>query len=81
MATSKWFIILRDLLLLGLGVFGILHQELTGNANALLLAVYTTLLGIPGAANLYAIVRSTSSGASPPSAPQPPASQQESSHS
>lgn len=56
MTTSKWFVILRDFVLLAVGVFGILHQEITGQANPLLLATYTTLLGIPGAANALSIL-------------------------
>lgn len=72
--TPRWFVVFRDLLLLGLGVFGILHQELTGQPEPALLVVYTTLLGIPGAANVLSILKSTTvAGAS--SSSRPPESQ------
>lgn len=67
MTTSTWFAVLRDVTLLALGVFGILHQELTGQANPALLAVYTALLGIPGAANVIAIIRNGNGGSGPSS--------------
>lgn len=78
--TPRWFSILRDLALLVVGLVGILHQEFTGQANPLLLATYTTLLGIPGAANVIAILRGTGGG-TPPSPSPPPASSAESSPS
>lgn len=77
MLTPKWFVILRDVALLAVGVFGLLHQELTGQANPLLLGVYTTLLGIPGAASAIALLRSTGNGGSPPSPSVEPSSQPE----
>jgi len=73
--TPKWFVILRDVTLLVVGVFGLLHQELTGQANPYLLGVYTTLLGIPGAANAIALLKSTGSGESTHSPPPVPSSQ------
>lgn len=47
----------RDLLCLAAGVFGIVHQELTGQIRPELLIVYTTLLGIPGAVGLIQLSR------------------------
>jgi uncharacterized membrane protein YuzA (DUF378 family) len=44
--------ILRDLGCWAVGIFGVLHQELTGKVNAELLLVYLALLGIPGAVAL-----------------------------
>lgn len=70
--SPKWFVVLRDLLLLGVGIFGLLHQELTGQANPALLLVYTTILGIPGAANLIAILRSTGPTGDGEQQPSPP---------
>lgn len=73
--TQKWLVVLRDLLLLAVGIFGLLHQEITGEANPWLLAVYTAILGVPGAANILSILKSTGSGeslqSSPPSAARP----------
>lgn len=70
--TPKWFVVLRDLSLLGVGIFGLLHQELTGQANPALLLVYTTILGIPGATNILAILRSTTPTGDGESEPSPP---------
>lgn len=44
--------VLRDLGCIAVGVYGVLHQEVTGHVNGELLAVYTTLLGVPGAIGL-----------------------------
>lgn len=82
MSTPKWFVVLRDLALLAVGIFGILHQEITGEASPLLLAVYTTLLGIPGAANALAILKGTTGGGgSTPEQPRESSPQSESEHS
>jgi hypothetical protein len=51
------FTVTRDLVLLGLGVFGILHQELTGHVSPELLLVYSGLLGTPGAIGLVTLLR------------------------
>ena len=60
--TQKWLLILRDLSLLAVGVIGLLHQEFTGQANPWLLGVYTAILGVPGAANVIAILKNTDTG-------------------
>lgn len=67
---------------LALGVFGVLHQEITGRVNLDLLAVYTVLLGLPGAVGVIHLVRGSdeipdtpgSSSASQPPPSQPPPS-------
>jgi hypothetical protein len=62
--------IARDFGCLMTGIGGIVHQEYTGHPLPALLAVYTTLLGIPGAAALLALLRRpTTDGPSPSSAP------------
>jgi len=43
---------IRDLVLLGVGSFGILYQQLNGQVNVPLLALYTAMVGIPGAARV-----------------------------
>ncbi len=75
--SPRWFVILRDLACLVTGLIGILHQEFTGTADPLLLATYTALLGVPGAANVLAILKGTGGG-TPPSPSPPPASPVES---
>jgi hypothetical protein len=75
-----WLAILRDITLLGIGTFGILHQEWTGHVNVALLGVYTAMLGVPGVARVIAVFRtiSTEYGNSSPTPPESPAPQQQS---
>lgn len=49
--------VLRDLVSISLGSFGIIHQELTRNVSIELLVVYLILLGYPAAAGLFNIMR------------------------
>ena len=59
-ALKAAFTVLRDLVLLGLGVFVVLHQELTGQVRPELLLVATTLLGLPGTIGLVQLFRGKS---------------------
>lgn len=64
-------VVVRDLVLLGVGSWGIVYQQLSGLVNVPLLAIYTILVGVPGAAGVLKLLRTvpiepTSSG-SPPS--------------
>lgn len=54
----KIWTVLRDIALTLVGLGGIAHQELVGPVRVELLLVYTTLLGIPGAANILSLRRS-----------------------
>lgn len=47
----------RDLILLGIGTFGILHQEITGHVNLDLLTLYGVLVGAPGVVALTQLSR------------------------
>lgn len=47
--------VIRDVGMLLVGLGGITYQQVTGNINVELLAVYTALLGIPGAAALWSL--------------------------
>jgi hypothetical protein len=58
--AQDWVTIGRDVALTLIGIAGILHQELVGPVKPELLIVYTTLLGIPGAANLIGLARGLS---------------------
>ena len=51
--------VVRDLTCLAVGVFGVIHQELSGRVNPELLVVYTALLGLPGAISVLQLVRGT----------------------
>jgi hypothetical protein len=61
--------VVRDLVLLAVGSFGVVHEELTGSASVPLLVVYTTMLGIPGAAGALWLTRA---GPGPTELPSPP---------
>lgn len=62
--------IARDAGFLVVGFGGVIYQQLTGNVNPWLLAVYTTMLGIPGAIGLLQL-RGTGRQ-SAPTTPSPP---------
>jgi hypothetical protein len=49
--------VFRDLVLLGTGVFGILHQELTGHVNIELLGMYGLICSVPGINGLIQLLR------------------------
>jgi hypothetical protein len=57
--SPGWFVLFRDLVTLGLGVFIIVHQTLNNYSNYPLLGVATILLGVPGAANLLWVFRNS----------------------
>ncbi|HTI26198.1 MAG TPA: hypothetical protein VL652_34735 [Kutzneria sp.] len=69
---------MRDVGCLLVGLGGIVHQEATGSVSPALLAVYTTLLGVPGAVGLLQLLRpdpgrpepTDTTGPSSPSAPE-----------
>lgn len=61
--------------MLGVGAFGVVHEELTGRASVPLLVVYASLLGVPGAAALLSLARTGSESSSPqPEESAPPSS-------
>ena len=82
MNWSKAFAVVRDMLCLGLGIFGVAHQEITGHVSVDLLILYAVLLGTPGTIGLLNLARgkvqvSLTTEPSPPSpepAPLPPSS-------
>ncbi len=53
MKLERMQAVVRDLGCTLVGLGGIVHQELTGAVNPWLLGVYTTILGVPGAAGLW----------------------------
>ncbi|WP_018658449.1 hypothetical protein [Actinomadura flavalba] len=48
--------IVRDLVLLAVGSFGILWQQITGDYNVTLLIVFTGMVGVPGGQGLLRLV-------------------------
>lgn len=70
--------VVRDAGFLLVGFGGIIYQQVTQQVNPWLLAVYTTMLGIPGAIGLLQLGRGRSTTPSTPSSssasPPPPSS-------
>jgi hypothetical protein len=69
------------LVLLAVGTFGIVHQEITGHFNLPSLGLYATAIGIPGALGVRQLARgsqdvppTTSPSQSPPASVSPPPS-------
>jgi hypothetical protein len=51
------FAVVRDVICLAAGIFGILFQQITGQVNIQLLLVYLALVGTPGTIGLVQLVR------------------------
>lgn len=60
--SPGWYVLLRDLVALGLGAFIVVHQTINNYSNYPLLGVATVLLGFPGAANLLWVVKNSGTG-------------------
>jgi hypothetical protein len=66
--------VVRDLVVTATGVFGVIHEELTGRANPYLLLLYAVVLQVPGAIGLFqAIVvgKQVPTGTTSTSSPSP----------
>jgi hypothetical protein len=71
--VERTIIIVKDFLLFGTGLAGIVYQQVTGEVHAMLLAVFTIMVGLPGVSALWTLrSSSTTSSPSPSSQPQPP---------
>lgn len=46
---TRWLTVVRDLVNIVVGAFGLIHSQLTGNTSLELIVVYAALLGVPGA--------------------------------
>lgn len=46
--TKDFMVIIRDLVSLSVGTFGLVHSQLTGTVSIPLIVVYAAALGIPG---------------------------------
>lgn len=49
----KWTTIVRDIISIAVGAFGLIHSQLTGTDNTELIITYTVLLGGPGVLQLF----------------------------
>lgn len=47
----------KDMILFFGGLAGIAYQQLTGNVNFVLLAIFTVMVGLPGLTNLIPLMR------------------------
>ncbi|MEO5875531.1 MAG: hypothetical protein ABIS86_17075 [Streptosporangiaceae bacterium] len=61
--------VVRDVVCLVLGIWGVIHEELSGKANPMVLAIYGIFMVAPG---LIAAVWLTQSGTGSPSSEGPP---------
>ena len=57
----KWLSVIRDLISMAVGAFGLIHSQITGQSSTELLIVYTALLGYPG---LFQIIELKKKGGS-----------------
>jgi hypothetical protein len=48
----KWMVVIRDLIAILIGAFGLVHSQVTGNIYPELLVIYTALIGSPLAIRL-----------------------------
>jgi len=60
MEKVRWVNILRDLVCMGTGAFGLVYSQLTGVISPELVAAYVALLGVPGVVNLLELRRERS---------------------
>jgi uncharacterized membrane protein HdeD (DUF308 family) len=66
-----WLLIAKDVILFSVGIFGIMFQLLTGEVNALLLGVFTSILGIPAVTNIFSLLKQAGESPPPPSPSEP----------
>lgn len=75
MKIERLIVIVKDVLLFGTGLAGIVYQQVTGKVDAMLLAVFTIMVGLPGIAALWSLrttsTTNLSSSESPPSPSSP----------
>lgn len=64
----------RDLVLFVFGLVGISFQQVTGNVNFVLLAIFTAMTGMPGLAHLIVLSRGLRTELPPPSSALPESS-------
>lgn len=57
---TKWLNIVRDVISVLVGGFGLVHSQLTGSTNLELILIYAALLGVPGILNLVELKKSSS---------------------
>lgn len=72
--VEKAIAVTRDVILLVFGLAGIGYQQVTGEVNFVLLAIFTAMTGIPGLVNLLPLLRGlpTESQSSAPASTLPP---------
>lgn len=72
--TERAIAISRDLILFVFGLAGIAYQQVTGNVNFVLLAIFTAMTGVPGLLQLIGLTRSlrTESQSSQSALQEPP---------
>jgi hypothetical protein len=77
MSVQGWNVA-RDAVTFAVGIGGIVYQQLTGQVDVALLAVFTGMVGVPGVTNLLSLIRGGFGTNSPPSTSLSVQSEQES---
>lgn len=74
--TPPWLTVLRDVVCLALGVWGVIHEELSGKADLGRLAFFAALMVAPAAIAAVWLAQSGTAGSSsdPPVSPPSPSS-------
>lgn len=54
----RWLVIIRDIVNIVVGAFGMIYSQVTGNTRIELIIVYAALLGVPGVLNLVELKNS-----------------------
>lgn len=70
--TPPWLTVLRDVACLALGVWGVIHQELSGKADLGLLTFFAILMVAPAALAAVWLAQSGTAGPSSDPPVQPP---------
>lgn len=80
--TPPWLTVLRDVVCLALGVWGVIHEELSGKADLANLTFFAGLMIAPAALAAVWLARSDTAGPSsePPASVPPPSSSSPSSN-
>lgn len=71
--TPPWLVVLRDVVCLALGVWGVIHEELSGKADLGRLAFFAGLMVAPAALAAVWLAQSGTAGSSSDPAVSPPA--------
>jgi hypothetical protein len=71
--TPPWVIVLRDMVCLAIGVWGVIHEELSGKADLGRLGFFAVLMVAPGVlAGVWLAIQQSGTAGPGPSSGSPP---------